>query len=139
MVVTSDGASLQWVVEDPALHALARRLAALTGTDYDQGEALQILRYRPGQQYRPHVDWLGEDKPRVLTALVYLNEDYEGGETAFTKAGLKVKGARGDVLVFRSVGADGAFDPMSEHAGLPVTSGTKYLASRWIRARRWVP
>jgi prolyl 4-hydroxylase len=135
---TSDGSTMHWLIEDPVTHALNRRLAALTCTNVNQGEPLHILRYRPGQEYRPHVDWLLDDNPRVLTALVYLNEDYTGGETEFVKTGLKVRGRKGDVLVFRSQGPDGGLDPLSEHAGLPVTSGTKYLASRWIRARRHV-
>jgi len=135
---TSDGSTLHWLVEDPATHALNRRLAAFAGTDVNQGEPLHFLRYRPGQEYRPHVDWLLDDNPRVLTGLVYLNEDYGGGETAFVRTGLKVTGRKGDVLVFRSQGPDGGLDPLSEHAGLPVTSGVKYLASRWIRARKHV-
>ena len=44
--------------------------------------------------------------------------------------------ARGDALIFRSVQPDGSIDRMSEHAGLPVTKGTKYLGSRWIRPHR---
>ena len=135
-VRTSDGSTIHWLIEDPAIHAINRRLAALSGTKVEQGEPLQILRYRPGQQYHPHVDWLGEENARIQTALVYLNDDYEGGETAFVKTGLKVKGRKGDALVFSSVNAEGGFEPLSEHAGLPVTSGTKYLASRWIRAGR---
>jgi prolyl 4-hydroxylase len=35
--------------------------------------------------------------------------------------------------MFSNVDADGRPDPLSEHAGLPVTSGTKLIASRWIR------
>lgn len=135
-VRTSDGSTIHWLIEDPAIHAINRRLAALSGTKVEQGEALQILRYRPGQQYYPHVDWLGEENARILTALIYLNDNYGGGETAFVKTGLKVKGRKGDALVFSSVRGDGEFEPLSEHAGLPVTSGAKYLASRWIRARR---
>lgn len=135
-VRTSDGSTIHWLIEDPAIHAINRRLAALSGTDVTQGEPLQILRYRPGQQYHPHVDWLGEDNARILTALIYLNDDYAGGETAFVKTGLRIRGRTGDALVFSSVDALGAYEPLSEHAGLPVSSGTKYLASRWIRARR---
>lgn len=136
---TSDGSTIHWLIEDPATHAINRRLAALSATSVQQGEPLQILRYRPGQQYYPHVDWLGEQNRRVMTALIYLNADYEGGETGFVKTGLKVKGHKGDVLVFRSVGTDNEFDPLSEHAGLPVLNGTKYLASRWIREGRYTP
>lgn len=123
----------------PAIHAFNRRLAALSGTTPEQGEALQLLRYRPGRQYHPHVDWDAGDNGRIKTALVYLNEDYEGGETLFVKTGLKVKGRTGDVLVFASIGPDGGLDPLSEHAGLPVETGVKYLASRWIHARPYRP
>ncbi|WP_444854141.1 2OG-Fe(II) oxygenase [Sphingosinicella sp.] len=137
---TSDGSTLHWLIEDPAVHALNRRLAAAAGTDAGQGEAMQILRYRPGEQYRPHFDFVrASDNQRMMTALVYLNEDYEGGETSFVKTGLKVKGLKGDALIFRSATADREIDPLSEHAGLPVTRGVKLLASRWIREKRWVP
>ena len=136
---TSDGSTIHWLIEDPATHAINRRLAAMTHTAVEQGEPLQILRYRPGQQYHPHFDWLGETNRRILTALIYLNDDYEGGETRFVKTGLTVKGRAGDVLLFRNIGRDGGLDPLSEHAGLPVTSGVKYLASRWIREARHSP
>jgi prolyl 4-hydroxylase len=138
-VRTSDDMTIAWLMEDPAVHVLNRRLAALSGTRPEQAEALLVLRYRPGQEYRPHVDWDGGENGRVATALVYLNDDYEGGETLFVKTGLKVNGRKGDVLVFRSATPDGGFDPMSEHAGLPVFRGTKFLASRWIHAHRYAP
>jgi len=136
---TSDGSTIHWLIEDPATHAITRRLAAMTRTSAEDGEPLQILRYRPGQQYHPHFDWLGEVNRRILTALIYLNDDYDGGETRFVKTGLTVKGRTGDVLVFRNVGGDGNMDPLAEHAGLPVTRGIKYLASRWIRQSRHTP
>lgn len=137
---TSDGSTFHWLIEDPAVHALNRRLAALSGSLAEQGEPLQILRYRPGEQYHSHLDFLpGSDNQRLLTALIYLNEDYEGGETEFVRVGLKVRGRKGDVLVFRNIRPDKSANPLSQHAGLPVTRGAKYLASRWIRERRWVP
>lgn len=137
---TSDGSTIHWQMEDPLVHALNRRLAAATGTDATQGEAMQILRYRPGQQYRNHYDFVqSSDNQRFQTALVYLNHDYQGGETCFVKTGLKVKGRKGDALVFRSALPDRTLDPLSEHAGLPVLSGTKILASRWVREKRWAP
>lgn len=137
---TSDASTIHWQMEDPAVHALNRRLAAATGTTAEQGEALQILRYRPGQQYRSHFDFVQRsENQRSQTALVYLNHDYEGGETCFVKADLKVKGRKGDALLFVNALPDGNIDPMSQHAGLPVERGTKLLASRWIRDHRWAP
>lgn len=136
---TSDGSPIHWLLEDPVIHAMNRRIAAATGTPYENGETLQSLRYRPGQEYRPHFDFVPGDNPRLTTALFYLNEDYEGGETAFVNTGLKVKGRTGDLLVFENALPSGEEDPLAEHAGLPVTSGVKYLATRWIRGRRWTP
>jgi prolyl 4-hydroxylase len=69
---------------------------------------------------------------RILTALIYLTEDYEGGETKFLRTGLSFRGRTGDLLLFRNVMADGRPDLMTEHAGLPVTKGRKMIASRWI-------
>lgn len=137
---TSDNAPMHWLIEDPVIAALNRRLAAVSGTGYDQGEPLLILRYRPGQEYRRHYDALpGVTNQRFKTALVYLNHGYGGGETEFSKVGLKVSGRKGNAIVFRNSLGNGRYDPMAEHAGLPVTSGVKYLASRWIRERRHLP
>ena len=133
---SSESAPLHWLIEDPAVHALNRRLAKASGTSYNQAEPFLVLRYQQGQEYRPHLDALpGLENQRVLTALVYLNDAYLGGETEFTRLGLKVKGRKGDVLVFRNTTAGGFPDPISEHAGLPVVNGIKYRGSRWIRDR----
>ena len=136
-VRTSSAAAFPFVDENPAIHALNRRLAAVSDTDVRSGEPLQILRYAPGEQYREHSDALpgvAPEEQRVLTFLVYLNEDYAGGETAFPSLGIKVRGRTGDGLMFRNASADGALDSQAVHAGLPVTQGVKFLASRWIRA-----
>ena len=135
-VRTSDAAAFPLVMESPAVHALNKRLAAASGTKVAQGEPLQILRYRPGQEYRPHFDAIaGAENQRILTFLVYLNDDYEGGETCFLTPGLEVKGRKGDGLLFRNADDKGRADANSQHAGLPVIAGEKLLASRWIRER----
>jgi len=50
-----------------------------------------------------------------------------------------VRGKVGDMLLFSNADPEGHGDPLAEHAGLPVTAGTKYLATRWIREARWIP
>ena len=137
---TSDGAILHWMIEDPAVHALNRRIAAASGTSFEQGEATLILRYKGGQEYKPHFDFVrSEQNQRFMTVLVYLNHDYKGGETVFPEVGLKVKGRKGDALIFTSALPDRSVDPLSKHAGLPISSGVKYLCTKWIREKRWVP
>ena len=135
-VRTSDGALFGVFAEDAVVSAINRRIASLSGTALEQGEPLQVLRYRPGTEYKPHMDALpAEPNQRILTVLVYLSDDYEGGETQFLRTGLAYRGRTGDALLFRNSDAQGRPDPMALHAGLPVTKGVKYLASRWIRAK----
>jgi prolyl 4-hydroxylase len=135
-VRTSEESHIHWLIENPLVHAFNRRLAAISSTRTEQGEPLQILRYRPGQQYRNHFDFIhGATNQRILTALLYLNEDYTGGETRFPRIGLNVRGRTGDVLLFRNALPDDSIDKQAEHAGLPVIAGVKHLATRWIRAR----
>jgi prolyl 4-hydroxylase len=124
------------IEEPPFVRAINRRIAAATGTDVRQGEPLQVIRYRPGQQYLPHVDGVGGgDNKRVMTAIVYLNDDFTGGDTAFTLLKLGVRAGRGNMLSFRNHLDSGEIDREMRHAGLPVTQGVKYIASRWIRER----
>lgn len=135
-VRTSEGAMFPWASEDLVIHALNRRIAAASGTDVAAAEPLQVLRYSPGQQYHPHLDALPfGDNQRIYTMLVYLNDGYGGGETQFTRTGLTFAGRAGDALLFRNSTPSGEPDEMTQHAGLPVVRGEKYLASRWIRER----
>ena len=132
----SDTTPFPWIRENPLVHALNRRFAAASGTKVEAGEPLQVLRYRSGQQYRAHMDAIPDaDNQRVLTLIVYLNAGFGGGETRFLQTGTSFVGAPGDALLFRNADEDGRPDPLSQHAGLPVTSGEKIIASRWIRQR----
>lgn len=123
------------IAEDLVVQAVNRTIAAATGTKPGWGEPLNVLRYAPGQQYKPHHDGTGSDNVsvRYLTALIWLNDQFEGGETDFPKINVRVRGSVGDMLVFRNVRDNGEFDERMIHAGLPVTEGVKWMASRWIR------
>jgi prolyl 4-hydroxylase len=129
----SDGAFFGVGHEDLVVNAINRRIAAATATTTEQAEPLQILRYGPGGEFRPHFDFVKEGgNQRILTALIYLTDDYQGGETRLIRAGVDFRGRRGDLLLLHNVTADGRPDASSEHAGLPVLAGTKIVASRWI-------
>jgi len=128
------------LAEDLIVQAVNRCIAKATGTKAGWGEPLNILKYTPGQQYRPHHDGTGTDNVsvRTLTALIWLNDQFEGGETDFPKINVRVRGGVGDMLVFKNVREDGSFDERMIHAGLPVTEGIKWMASRWIRAENYL-
>ncbi|MEG3165996.1 2OG-Fe(II) oxygenase [Sphingomonas sp. PB2P19] len=135
-VRTSDGAVIGPTRETLVVQALNRRIAHVTDTDWRQGEALSVLRYRVGQQFRAHVDALpATTNQRIRTVLVYLNDGFGGGATYFVGNALRVTPRTGSAIIFDNVTAAGAVDPTTQHAGEPVTHGTKWLATRWIRAR----
>ena len=139
-VRTSHAAVLGPTRETLVVQALNRRIAAISRTDWRQGEALTVLHYAPGQQFRPHVDAIaGARNQRVRTVLVYLNDGFEGGGTRFTASGLRIKPRIGDAIIFDNVRPDGTIDPRAQHAGEPVVKGVKWLATRWIRAQAFDP
>lgn len=130
--------------ESPLLHSIEERLSLLTGWPIENGEGLQVLRYLPGQQYKPHFDWFDDSKAggrlhlkrggqRVATSVVYLRCAAEGGETTFPKAFMSVNPASGGAVFFRNVDPFGQVDPLSMHAGAPVISGEKIVLTYWQR------
>ena len=131
----ADSSAIAHLTEDLVVQRINRCIAAATRTEPDWGEPLNVLRYKPGQQYRPHHDGRGSGgEVRIMTALIWLNEQFDGGETDFPSLNIRVRGGVGDMLVFRNVHDDGSQDDRLIHAGLPVTQGVKWMASRWIRA-----
>jgi hypothetical protein len=131
---------------DIASCALQARIEAAVDAPAANFETLTLMHYAPGQQFTPHHDFLNADLPgmadnlraqgqRVLTVLVYLNDDYEGGETEFPNARFVHKPRRGDALIFANVDQGGAPDPNSLHAGRPPKRGEKWILSQWIRDR----
>jgi len=131
---------------DLVTEAVSSRVCALAGLPATHAEALQILHYRVGEYFGPHVDFwnpafeghadtLRNVGQRVVTVLVYLNDDFEGGETEFVLLGLSHRGRKGDALMFRNVDAQGQPAPRTLHAGRPPTAGEKWLLSVWILDR----
>lgn len=105
-------------------------------------EMSQVLHYQIGQEFVLHCDFLdpqtmreeiARNGQRVATVLIYLNQEYEGGETGFPVLGINHRGKTGDLLVFGSVDHAGRPDPRSQHAGRPPTRGEKWVFSQWVR------
>lgn len=131
--------------DHPILQKLAEGVAQLTGVPAVFQEPLQILHYRPGDEYRPHFDAFAQDSPtlrqggnRQLTLILYLNSVASGGETAFPELGIRIFPVPGSGVLFRNLNAQGQRHPQSLHAGLPVTQGEKWIATQWIRQGPYV-
>ncbi len=108
-------------------------------------EAPNIFRYAMGESYETHFDFIetqagtGTGSPkaaqRVVTFLLYLNDDYEGGGTEFPAINWGYKGRKGDAMFFWNVDASGAPDKRSMHTGTAPIRGEKWVLSQWIQGR----
>jgi hypothetical protein len=142
---TNTGMGFSLTDTDLVLQLAHARIAAAIGAPAAHQEPTNILHYAPGQEYRPHFDFidpgvahfareLQTQGQRTVTFLIYLNDDYEGGETTFPRLGWSYKGRTGDALAFWNL-TNGTPDPRTLHAGTPTISGVKWLFSKWVRDR----
>lgn len=130
--------------------ALQMRIAAAAGLPFAHSEASSVLHYSVGQEFADHYDFVDPAMPdyaahlattgqRTATFLLYLNDDYEGGETEFPLLGIKHKGRKGEGLLFFNALPNGAPDERMLHAGRPPTLGEKWVASQFIRSLPIMP
>lgn len=143
----NSGAGFSMIEADLIVQLANLRIASAVGIPLNQHEPINVLHYAQGQQYRPHYDFITESEEaafgaerrsygqRICTVLVYLSDDYDGGETEFPRLNWRYKGKTGDALVFWNLSAQGAPERNSLHAGLPVTRGEKWLLSKWLREK----
>lgn len=126
------------------LTLLQIRIAASMQVPLRQLEAATVLHYKGSEQIRNHFDFIDPASPnyaeqirlrgdRIITFLVYLNDNYAEGETDFPEAVIRHKGTRGDGLFFVNVTAEGAPDLRTVHAGRPPSAGEKWVVTQFIR------
>ena len=132
----------------PLVQQLQRRIDTLLGIDAAHGETLQGQRYTAGQEFRPHNDWFSPNSPswvaenarggqRSFTAMAYLNDVEDGGETDFPRLDIAITPRAGTLLVWNNADEEGNPNPWTLHAGNPVMRGSKYVVTKWYRCGRW--
>ncbi|GAA4346341.1 2OG-Fe(II) oxygenase [Variovorax defluvii] len=142
---TSDGMFFERG-ENPIVARVEQRIATLLRWPLEFGEGLQVLRYSPGAQYRPHYDYFDPAEPgtptilrrggqRVATLVMYLQEPEQGGATTFPDVGLEVAPRRGTGVFFSYDRPDPATRTL--HGGAPVLLGEKWVATKWLREREF--
>tara|TARA_R100001015_G_C4634050_1_gene199833 strand:+ start:1393 stop:2040 length:648 start_codon:yes stop_codon:yes gene_type:complete len=136
---------------------LSKIVEKASGYDAANQEPISLLKYKPGQQYRPHPDYFDEHsetgreqmkglRNRVMTALLFLNDNFTGGQTQFYNdergynPEITVHPKRGRLILWMNMNIKYNFaqvtkrkNIISTHAGLPVIEGTKHCAVIWIR------
>ena len=134
-----------WLSEEDDI--IVRKLAdvseELTKIPRENQELLQVVRYEPGGLFHSHYDACTDNTAenctkmnmnsgqRRCTLLIYLNDDFEGGETEFEKIGIKIKPKAGTGILFWGTFADGSVINESMHRGNEVSKGEKWICTVW--------
>ncbi|MEI2678432.1 MAG: 2OG-Fe(II) oxygenase [Burkholderiaceae bacterium] len=132
--------------ENPLCARIERRIAEFLRWPLERGEGLQVLRYRPGAEYKPHYDYFDLEQAgtpalltrggqRVASLVMYLNTPARGGATVFPDIEFEVAPVKGNAVFF-------SYDrphpvTRSLHGGAPVLEGEKWVATKWLREGRF--
>jgi hypothetical protein len=89
-------------------------------------KTMHLLKYKESGFLPAHSDH--GISSRVLSALLYLNDDYEGGNINFEHAGVNLKPEAGSLLFFPS-------NYIYVHEVSAITSGIRYALPNWYHNR----
>jgi prolyl 4-hydroxylase len=132
--------------ENELVRRIEQRIARLVNWPEENGEGLQILHYGPGAEYKPHYDYFDPSEPgtptilkrggqRVATLVMYLAEPAKGGGTVFPDVHMEVAPRRGNAVFFSYERPHPSTKTL--HGGSPVLAGEKWIATKWLRERRF--
>lgn len=134
---------------DPIINGIIQRICDRTNHPIENAEPLQVVEYEPGGFYKEHHDSCCDSDPncnvfvqkggqRVLTALIYLNDDFTGGSTRFPELKQDIKPPKYGGVIFRPLAEEtNKCHPLALHKGTPVESGIKYVCNIWIREGKY--
>jgi prolyl 4-hydroxylase len=133
------------------INALVRNIrsniACLSTYPASHQETLSIIKYKKGEEYKPHHDYFSDAEKeaehvlrnggeRLMSFLICLQPPEKGGDTEFPLLNLKIKQEQGKIIYWNNT------DPQvttlyeeSLHAGLPVEEGEKWIMTCWIRQK----
>jgi prolyl 4-hydroxylase len=143
---TNSAAGFDLMQADLVQAAVQWRMSVAIGVPVGHMEGPTVLHYAVGEQITNHYDFVNprienyqteieKRGQRIVTFLVYLNDDYEGGETDFPDLGLRYHGAKGNGIFFTNALPNGEPDLRMVHAGLPPKDNEKWIMSQFVRNR----
>jgi Rps23 Pro-64 3,4-dihydroxylase Tpa1-like proline 4-hydroxylase len=113
---------------DRASHHYSNVLYPFAGANIKNREyTIHLLKYGVGGFLPAHQDH--GVSSRVVSTVMYLNDDYEGGEIEFINSNVKIKPPAGSVIFFPS-------NFLYVHEVHPITSGYRYSLPHWFHNMR---
>jgi len=134
---------------DPLFAKLSNITATITKKPVENQEMTQVAMYETGGRFGAHFDACNSDDKiycnevnknageRKATLLIYLNDNFEGGETEFTEINLKIKPKKGKGIYFINVDDNEVIYQLSMHKGNEITKGEKWIATKWTHFRQY--
>ncbi|MDR0136657.1 2OG-Fe(II) oxygenase [Metabacillus idriensis] len=127
--------------ENDTISKIEKRISAIMNIPIEHGDGIQILKYSPGQEYKPHFDFFTSSSKviknnRISTLVMYLNDVEHGGETFFPKLNFSVSPQKGMAVYFEYFYNDQNINELTLHGGAPVTAGEKWVATQWMRRQK---
>jgi hypothetical protein len=116
---------LEFFATAQKIYLYARIYADENNIQFSHMERMSMQEYLAGDGfYKPHLDF-GPGMPRSISAILYLNDIDNGGETYFDKFDFSITPKAGRLVLFPST------YPYSHEARFPV-SGNKYIIVTWF-------
>ena len=134
--------------QDDIAKSIIKKVCDIDGHTMEQTEDIQVVKYEPNGYYKEHHDSCCDDNDvcrefkkfgnRIVTMVIYLNDDFEGGATRFSNINKDFKPKKYSGILFYPMNKNGdKCHNNSLHAGMPITSGEKYIANVWIRDKHF--
>jgi len=131
-------------IDDLFLIELTNKLLSIINKDWKYVDYINFMKYEVGGRFKPHSDFidtstsanledLKKGGQREHTFLIYLNDDYEGGQTHFTLMNKTIKPEKNKIVWWKNTLNDGSQNIATTHESKKVISGTKYLVGIWVR------
>ena len=108
--------------------------------EVDSSEVPQLLCYGLGGHYQPHIDgegvWTAPDQTQLwrktvdrdLSMVLYLNDEFEGGDFVFPDLHIRIRPEPGLLVCFPS-------NRYYRHGVEPVTKGNRYSMVTWMTVK----
>jgi predicted 2-oxoglutarate/Fe(II)-dependent dioxygenase YbiX len=112
--------SIYEIIKD-AIYEASYDYSSVHNIDLGYLTSISISKYSTGKEMGSHIDSYDDGRVPVLSVVLYLNDNYEGGELNFQQQGISIKPSAGSLIAFPSVSP-------YYHESKTVTKGIKYMS-----------